>query len=85
MKSWLKAIEHGEADRHFWTDPSLADSFYAPRSHEILNSLKIDDSNIIFTVRLDSSTKGGQPVIANWSVWMKKVGGEWKVDNITGH
>ncbi|MCC5666632.1 hypothetical protein LC653_22780 [Nostoc sp. CHAB 5784] len=46
-------------------------SFYSPRKYEILRVESGGDIAIV-RVRLESSNAGGEPIINNWSFYMKK-------------
>lgn len=49
----------------------LATSLYSPRSYEILKFSSLEDA-VLSTVRIESSNKGGIPIVQNWSFFLQK-------------
>lgn len=66
-------VDQGYSGDSYWCASSeiLTSSFFAPRSYQILNLLdspQFADA----TVRIESSNRGGQPIISDWSFYLKR-------------
>lgn len=57
----------GKPTDYFFCKPLLATSLFAVRSWTVVDKSSYDQISI-FTLRVDSSNKGGQPVTALWQV-----------------
>jgi hypothetical protein len=53
----------------YFCKPEGAQTFFALRDWEIISE-KPSDKSGIFTVRIESSTKGGMPIIKNWNFFI---------------
>ncbi len=74
MRAYFDAItKTGSSGRQFWCSSSanLVSTFFAPRSYRILDS-SIHGQGGSFVVQLESSNRGGSPVVANWNVYVDK-------------
>ena len=70
VNAWLEEQRKGRGGSEYWATSSKVNGkppvmFYAVRSWEIVDAI----CDINFTVRIESSTKGGQPIIKLWEVW----------------
>lgn len=70
--------QKGSSGYGYWCQSSqeLLSSLYAARSYQILDEFE-SDSSASYTVRIESSTKGGFPVVSNWSIYMKEESNNW--------
>lgn len=68
-----RVINQGYSGGTLWCASSeiLETSFFSPRSYEILNITE-HGQGASATVRIESSNRGGQPIINNWSFYLKK-------------
>lgn len=55
----------GNDASRFFCERSMAKSFFAVRKWEI-----VDEGDIFYKVRVDSSNKGGSPITLIWSIWI---------------
>ncbi len=72
---FTETIGRGGSGQGYWCQEylSLESSLFAPRSYEILNVHTAPNGRGgSVTARIESSNRGGQPVIANWSFAVMK-------------
>ncbi|MFH1922751.1 MAG: hypothetical protein ABIP48_23045 [Planctomycetota bacterium] len=76
VNAWLAEQQKGRSGREYWaTSP---DMFYAVRSWEIVDT-QVIGSFAEVTVRIESSTKGGQPIVKLWEV---RLNGDAKIYDV---
>ncbi|MCS1410523.1 MAG: hypothetical protein M2R45_03718 [Verrucomicrobia subdivision 3 bacterium] len=82
VKEWLTEQKKGRSGEHLWKDGIDRGWLFAVRDWEI-QDVSVDDidGNARVRVRIESSTKGGSPIVKDWTVWLDKVDGKWKISD----
>ena len=84
VNAWLEEQRKGKSGNEYWATsfkfkgkamPVTPVMFYAVRSWKIVDTL----GDKYFTVRIESSTKGGQPIIKLWEMCLDDDGKIWYV------
>ena len=83
VEKWSEAVQKGESGKMFWEDRELADTMFAVRSCKILYVNKSDDDNVTICARIESSTRGGLPIVADWFFFLRNSSGGWKIIIVT--
>ena len=82
LNAWLTEQQKGKSGREYWPFSLKARQyvtpvrFYAVRSWEIVDA----PTDLNLTVRIESSTKGGLPIIKLWEVNLDDDG--WKIRSV---
>ncbi|MBC1225447.1 hypothetical protein GNF10_35340 [Nostoc sp. UCD121] len=90
MNSYIQLVLSGEKGDKYFCSPEDVSTFFAPRSAKVLN---IGDEytsagggrGAYVTVQMESSNKGGSPIINNWKFVMQKSKGTWCIGTIFDH
>ena len=67
----------GGNPRQYFCDPNAVQRFFSLRDWEIISEQTAESSaSGIYTVRVESSTKGGIPIIKNWKFFITESEGD---------
>ena len=61
--------------RQYFCDPNAVQRFFSLRDWEIISE-QMAESSAIYSVRVESSTKGGIPIIKNWKIFITESEGD---------
>lgn len=67
-------VDGGNA-RQYFCDPNAVQRFFSLRDWEIISE-QMAESSAIYSVRVESSTKGGIPIIKNWKIFITESEGD---------
>lgn len=62
----------GWASPAYFCEPLLAENFYTLRSWAIIKESSLSEGVGFYTVRIESSNKGGMPIIKDWTFFINK-------------
>lgn len=87
IEEWLTALKNGRSGTQYWKDSNLEKRFFAVRSYQILavNYEPSFPDNISATIRVESSNKGGSPIVTDWTVYLDRTGNGWKITLLIPH
>jgi hypothetical protein len=83
LQAWAASVERGESGKRFWMRPELADVPFSIRTVKVLHISVLDKDSVDITARVESSNRGGSPIVSDWTFFMSRQDNEWKIDILT--
>jgi len=80
---WLIESRNGYSGKDLWKDPGVARSLFSVRRWKILRVDVISTNLVDVAVRIESSTKGGFPIVQDWAVSVWNTDGKWKIGDVS--
>lgn len=89
---WENSVQRGDTGFAYWSDSvkaaQLQKRLFAVRACKVLAVYPGETADrkyayALVVTRIDSSTKGGFPITADWNFFIKRTENGWKIDSIT--